>query len=130
MAHFTSYDRAKLACHQTGSGPPLVCLPGGPGQAPGYLGDLGGLGRSLELILPDTRGTGDSEVATDPAAYRCDRIARDLEALRAELGLERMDLLGHSAGGNVACLRGGAPGADRPPDPAHPQRARARPDVH
>ena len=42
MAHFTSYDGAKLAFHRTGSGPPLVCLPGGPGRAPGYLGDLGG----------------------------------------------------------------------------------------
>lgn len=112
MAHFTSYDGAKLAYHRAGSGPPLVCLPGGPGQLPGYLGDLGGLGRSRELILPDTRGTGDSEVAADPAAYRCDRIARDVEALRAELGLERMDLLGHSAGGNVA-LRYAA---------AHPER--------
>ena len=102
--HFTSYDGAKLAFRRTGSGPPLVCLPGGPGQAPGYLGNLGGLDRSRELILPDTRGTGDSEVPADPAAYRCDRIARDVEALRAELGLEQVDLLGHSAGANVALL--------------------------
>jgi proline iminopeptidase len=43
-------------------------------------------------------------VPADPAAYRCDRIARDVEALRAGLGLERMDLLGHSAGANVALL--------------------------
>jgi pimeloyl-ACP methyl ester carboxylesterase len=104
MAHFTSYDGAKLAFHRTGSGPPLVCLPGGPGRGPGYLGDLGGLGRSRELILPDTRGTGDSEVPADLAAYRCDLIARDVEALRADLGLDRIDLLGHSAGGNVALL--------------------------
>ena len=34
MAHFTSYDGAKLAFRRTGSGPPLVCLPGGPGQSP------------------------------------------------------------------------------------------------
>ena len=34
MAHFTSYDGAKLAFHRTGSGPPLVCLPGGPGRPP------------------------------------------------------------------------------------------------
>jgi pimeloyl-ACP methyl ester carboxylesterase len=104
MAHWYSYDGAKLAFHRTGSGPPLVCLPGGPGRAPGYLGDLGGLGHSRELILPDTRGTGDSEVPADPAAYRCDRIARDVEALRADLGLDQMDLLAHSAGGNVALL--------------------------
>ena len=89
-------------------------MPGGPGRSPGYLGDLGGLGRSRELILPDIRGTGDSEVPADPAAYRCDRIARDVEALRAGLGLERMDLLGHSAGGNVALLYAAA----------HPERIR------
>jgi pimeloyl-ACP methyl ester carboxylesterase len=102
MAHFTSYDGTKLAFRRTGAGHPLVCLPGGPGRTPDYLGDLGGLGGSRELILPDTRGTGASEAPVDPATYRCDRLARDVEALRAELGLERIDLLGHSAGGNVA----------------------------
>ena len=112
--HFTSYDGARLAYRRAGSGPPLVCVPGGPGRSPRYLGDLGGLGRSRELILPDTRGTGDSEVPADPAAYRCDRIARDVEALRAGLGLERMDLLAHSAGGNVALLYAAA----------HPERIR------
>ena len=112
--HFTSYDGARLAYRRAGSGPPLVCVPGGPGRSPRYLGDLGGLGRSRELILPDIRGTGDSEVPADPAAYRCDRIARDVEALRAGLGLERMDLLGHSAGGNVALLYAAA----------HPERIR------
>lgn len=56
--HFTSYDGARLAYLRAGSGPPLVCVPGGPGRSPCYLGDLGGLGRSRELILPDIRGTG------------------------------------------------------------------------
>jgi proline iminopeptidase len=112
--HFTSYDGARLSYRRAGSGPPLVCVPGGPGRSPRYLGDLGGLGHSRELILPDIRGTGDSEVPADPGAYRCDRIARDVEALRAGLGLERMDLLGHSAGGNVALLYAAA----------HPERIR------
>jgi pimeloyl-ACP methyl ester carboxylesterase len=103
MAQFTSYDGTKLAFRRAGAGRPLVCLPGGPGRTPDYLGDLGGLGGSRELILPDTRGTGESAVPADPATtYRCDRLARDVEALRAELGLERIDLLGHSAGGSVA----------------------------
>ena len=102
MAQFTSYDGTKLAFRRAGAGRPLVCLPGGPGRTPSYLGDLGGLGAWRELILPDTRGTGESAVPADPAAYRCDRLARDVEALRAELGLERIDLLGHSAGGSVA----------------------------
>lgn len=102
MAQFTSYDGTRLAFRRAGAGRPLVCLPGGPGRTPGYLGDLGGLGAWRELILPDTRGTGESAVPADPATYRYDRLARDVEALRAELGLERIDLLGHSAGGNVA----------------------------
>jgi pimeloyl-ACP methyl ester carboxylesterase len=103
MAQFTSYDGTKLAFRRAGAGRPLVCLPGGPGRTPDYLGDLGGLGGSRELILPDTRGTGESAVPADPATtYRCDRLAHDVEALRAELGLERIDLLGHSAGGSVA----------------------------
>ncbi len=104
MAQFTSYDGTKLAFRRAGAGRPLVCLPGGPGRTPDYLGDLGGLGDSRELILPDTRGTGESAVPADLATYRRDRLARDVEALRAELGLERIDLLGHSAGGSVALL--------------------------
>jgi pimeloyl-ACP methyl ester carboxylesterase len=104
MPQFTSYDGTKLAFRRAGSGRPLVCLPGGPGRTPDYLGDLGGLGAWRELILPDTRGTGDSAVPADPSTYRCDRLARDVEALRAELGLERLDLLGHSAGGSLALV--------------------------
>jgi pimeloyl-ACP methyl ester carboxylesterase len=108
MAQFTSYDGTKLAFRRAGAGRPLVCLPGGPGRTPDYLGDLGGLGARRELILPDTRGTGESAVPADPATYRGDRLARDVEALRAELGLEQFDLLGHSAGGSVALLYAGA----------------------
>jgi pimeloyl-ACP methyl ester carboxylesterase len=81
-----------------------ACLPGGPGRTPDYLGSLGGLDADRELILPDTRGTGESAAPADPASYRSDQLARDVEGLRAELGLERIDLLGHSAGGTVAML--------------------------
>ena len=54
--------------------------------------------------MPDTRGTGASGDADDPATYRCDRLVDDVEALRAHLGLSSMDLLGHSAAGNLADL--------------------------
>ena len=104
MAHFTSWDGTRLGYRRSGRGRPLVCLPGGPGRTPDYLGDLGGLAGARELILPDTRGTGESAEPSDPGTFRCDRLARDVEALRAELGLARMDLLAHSAAGNVALL--------------------------
>ncbi|WP_456244729.1 alpha/beta fold hydrolase [Longispora urticae] len=87
-----------------GSGPPLVCVPGGPGQAVEYLADLGGLSAHRTLVLLDNRGTGASDVPTDPATYRVDRLAEDIEALRAHLGLGRMDLFGHSASGGTCMV--------------------------
>ncbi|ACZ00339.1 alpha/beta fold hydrolase [Thermomonospora curvata] len=104
MIRFPSYDGAHLAVHPTvQGGPPLVCLPGGPGRASRYLGDLGGLSRHRRLLRLDLRGSGYS-ASGDPAGYRCDRMVADVEALRVHLGLERMDLLAHSAAGNLALL--------------------------
>jgi len=104
MPTFRSYDGTTLAYHVEGSGPVLVCQPGGPGRASAYLGDLGGLTRAYTVVRLDSRGTGDSEVPSDPATYRMDALVQDLEALRAQLGLETMTLLGHSAGANVVTL--------------------------
>jgi pimeloyl-ACP methyl ester carboxylesterase len=104
MPTFSAPDGTTLAYHQDGDGPPLLCLPGGPMQDSVYLGDLGGLTAHRTLIRLDLRGTGRSAVPADSASYRCDRLVGDVEALRAELGLERVDLLGHSAGANLAVL--------------------------
>ncbi|MGV9990186.1 alpha/beta fold hydrolase [Streptomyces sp. NPDC003374] len=130
MDFFTSYDGTALACHTAGDGgaPAVVCLPGGPMQDSAYLGDLGGPGEPggqggpggpggpsgpgrpgglsahRRLIRLDLRGTGRSATPEDPATYRCDRLVGDVEALREHLGLDRMDLLAHSAGANLAAL--------------------------
>ncbi|MFF9060481.1 alpha/beta fold hydrolase [Streptomyces sp. NPDC014882] len=104
MPIFTAPDGTPLAYHVRGEGEPLVVLPGGPMRASEYLGDLGGLAARRRLILLDLRGTGDSSAPADPATYRCDRQVEDVEALRVHLGLERMDLLAHSAGGSLALL--------------------------
>ncbi|MXM65984.1 alpha/beta fold hydrolase [Streptomyces sp. HUCO-GS316] len=104
MPTFTAPDGTVLAYHVRGEGDPLLVLPGGPMWASTYLGDLGGLDAHRRLILLDLRGTGDSEVPADPTSYRCDRLVDDVEALRVHLGLERMDLLAHSAGGSLAML--------------------------
>jgi pimeloyl-ACP methyl ester carboxylesterase len=104
MATFDGADGTRLAYHRAGEGDPLICLPGGPMQASAYLGDLGGLSAHHSLVLVDLRGTGESAVPADPTTYRCDRLVDDVEALRAHLGRDRIDLLGHSAGGALAVL--------------------------
>ncbi len=104
MPTFTAPDGTELAYHLRGEGEPLVVLPGGPMRASVYLGDLGGLTAHRRLVLLDLRGTGDSGVPADPATYRCDHMVDDVEALRAHMGLEHMDLLAHSAAGSLAIL--------------------------
>ncbi|MBB5075038.1 alpha/beta fold hydrolase [Nonomuraea endophytica] len=101
---FTADDGTALARHEFGQGEPLVCLPGGPMSASSYLGDLGGLSADRRLVMLDLRGTGGSAVPEDTSTYRCDRLVPDVEALRRHLGLERLDLLAHSAGANLAVL--------------------------
>jgi pimeloyl-ACP methyl ester carboxylesterase len=115
LSSFASYDGTKLAYSEVGSGPPLLCIPGGPGRASAYLEDLGGLAEDRTLVLLDNRATGRSEVPADPSTLRFDRLAEDLEALRAHLGLETADVLGHSAGTVVTQVWASA----------HPERVRA-----
>lgn len=102
MSSFRAGDGTRLAYIEAGQGRPLLCLPGGPGRAGAYLEDLGGLSADRTLVVLDARATGRSEVPADPATLRFDSLAEDVEALRAHLGLETADVLGHSAGAVVA----------------------------
>jgi pimeloyl-ACP methyl ester carboxylesterase len=104
VATFESTDGTRLAYHRAGDGPPLICLPGGPMFFSDYLGDLGGLSVRRGLVRLDLRGTGDSATPAETSSYRCDRQVDDVEALRAHLGLDRLDLVGHSAGATLALL--------------------------
>lgn len=104
MPTYSAPDGTLLAYETQGEGDPVVCIPGGPMQTPAYLGDLGGLSKHRRLVLPDLRGTGRSAVPEDRTSYRCDRQVDDVEALREHLGLDRIDLLAHSAGANLATL--------------------------
>ena len=93
MATFTSYDGINLNYDVLGvPGEAVVCLPGGPLRASRYLGDLGGLDAYRELVLLEL------------PSKRVDRIVADIEALRAHLGRDRLDLLAHSGAANLALL--------------------------
>jgi pimeloyl-ACP methyl ester carboxylesterase len=103
MPHYRSYDDAALVYRLLGpSSSPLVCLAGGPGRDAAYLGNLGGLDRSYRLLIPDSRGTGNSPPSDDPDRYAFPALAQDLEALRAHLDLERFALFAHGAAAATA----------------------------
>jgi proline iminopeptidase len=102
MPSLRTGDGRALAWREAGSGPPLVCHPGGPGCSGRYFGGLPELADERTLIVLDPRGTGDSDRPADGSAYDLEDYAADLEALREHLGLERIDVLGHSHGGFVA----------------------------
>lgn len=106
MPHFTSYDGTELAYRVVGAPgrdrQPLVCLAGGPARDAAYLGDLGGLSAHRSLVIPDSRGTGSSPPAGDPAAYSFPRLAEDLEHLRRALDCDRFALLAHDAAAATA----------------------------
>ncbi|HUQ58688.1 alpha/beta hydrolase [Lentzea sp.] len=96
MGTFTTSDGVGLAYHGEADDP-VICVPGGPMQASSYLGGL----PIADAIRLDLRGTGESDEAGD---YRVDRQVDDVEALRRHLGLDRIRLFGHSAGGTLAVL--------------------------
>ena len=100
----TARDGTQLAVHTVGAGAPVLCVPGGPGRASAYLENLGGLDATHTLHLLDSRGSGDSELPGDRGSLAFPRLADDVEDVRAALGLEPADVLGHSAGCPVAAL--------------------------
>ena len=85
-----------------GPGTPLVVVNGGPGFDHTYLhcSDCWDrLARDRKVVFYDQRGNGRSgDLKADQSCTLADQIA-DLEALRARLGFEKMELLGHSWGG-------------------------------
>ena len=91
----------RLAYHVYGEGSPVIAIPGGPGFSHTYL-RMPELERRLRMIYLDNIGTGDSERLPDPTLYSRASDVANLEELRKHLELDRLTLLGHSAGGFIA----------------------------
>jgi pimeloyl-ACP methyl ester carboxylesterase len=104
MPSVPTSDGRALFYDVRGDGDLLVCHPGGPGFSGAYLSELGGLARFRALVRLDPRGTGGSDPPGSPDAYALDDYVADLDRLQDHLGIERMDLLGHSHGSLVALL--------------------------
>ena len=91
----------RLAWRSLGGGPALVLVNGYAATAadwdPTLLGALAG---SFELICPDNRGVGDSQLG-DPGELSIEAMAGDLVLLLDALGLDEASFVGWSMGGFV-----------------------------
>jgi pimeloyl-ACP methyl ester carboxylesterase len=91
------YDRA-------GSGPPALLLHGWPGDRGDYRELVPLLAGSLDVVVPDLRGFGDSDKHdADPAEqYNAVAQARSLAGMIEELELVRPVVVGYDVGSRIA----------------------------
>ncbi len=100
---YVDVQGARLFYTTFGSGEPVVVIHGGPGLDHSYLlPQMNVLAHGHELIYYDQRASGESTGSVDSVSITPARFVDDLETLRKALGLEKMNLLGHSWGGLVA----------------------------
>ncbi len=82
-----------------GEGPALFLIHGIGASRHSWDGVVAALKHKHRIIAYDLRGHGKSPVPAPP--YTLDDLVVDLEALRAELGIERAHFAGHSLGGMI-----------------------------
>ena len=103
MATFTTSDGVDLRYEVVGQGSVVVfACQGGPSNISDTLAkDLMPLATDCTLVFHDYRGSGQSQNAS-PETYTFERLADDLDELRAHLGYDTIAVLAHSMGGFIA----------------------------
>ncbi|NNE98114.1 MAG: alpha/beta hydrolase [Pyrinomonadaceae bacterium] len=96
--YFTTDDRTtKIYVREIGIGEPFIVIHGGFGAEHSYLIEaVRGLRSKHRFIFYDQRGSLRSPTA--PENISVDKHVADIESLRRALGLEQINLLGHSMG--------------------------------
>lgn len=100
---FITSDKVKIYYDIQGKGEPWIFIHGGPGAWSYNFQALGG--KSLEdfmkVIYFDQRGCGRSS-GDENSDYSIDRIVKDIDELRQELKLNKVNIIAHSFGGIFA----------------------------
>ncbi len=100
---FVNANGVMIYYEEFGKGQPLMILHGGPGASHDYfLPYLLPLAKENKLVFIDERGSGQSQRLEDSALYTVGNMVEDVEAVRKDLGLGKMSLMGHSYGGVLA----------------------------
>lgn len=100
-----SIGDTKLFVRRLGSGDPLIVIHGGPGLNHDYfLPYVDELSLNNQLIYYDQRYCGRSEPNLEQDKIDIRQFVEDIEKLRQSLGLNKINLLGHSFGAHL-CFR-------------------------
>ncbi|MGW0758673.1 alpha/beta fold hydrolase [Streptomyces sp. NPDC002814] len=100
METVTTDDGVRLWASRSGRGAPLVLCHGGPGLWDMFEDVAALLADTATVVRWDQRGCGRSERCAGP--WTTERFVADLDAVRRHYGLDRMALLGHSWGAQLA----------------------------
>lgn len=98
----------------TPKGTPVVLLHGGPGFSSFYLKPFEDLGDDRQVVRYDQLGGGKSDKITDTTMFTIEHFVRELDSLRAHLGVTKWHVFGHSWG-TILAIEG-------PPCPSRPCR--------
>jgi pimeloyl-ACP methyl ester carboxylesterase len=103
MPFVLSDDDCEIYYETIGSGPTIVFASGFMGITDIWRHQIEVLSSHFRCVAFDTRGAGRSDKPLPRIAYGVDRHAADLGTILDHLGADRIVLIGHSMGGNVAC---------------------------
>ncbi|QLC26380.1 alpha/beta fold hydrolase [Parasphingopyxis algicola] len=97
--HKIDVGDAELHVEISGIGPPLLLLAGLGGRGAFWRNQVEAFAQTHRLIVPDHRGCGSS--TRGKCVTGIDHMASDILALIDALGLQSIDLVGHSTGGAI-----------------------------
>lgn len=102
--NFIDINGIKLFTKSAGSGIPLLIIHGGPGLSHDYLEPqlIELLANNYKLIFFDQRASGRSSGVEDTAQITMTQFVDDFESIRKHLGINKINVLGHSFGGLLA----------------------------
>lgn len=102
--NFIKVNDYQLYVDLIGEGEPIVFLHGGPGSEHRFfLPHMVPLSKKFKLVFYDQRGCGKSDLSENDQ-YSMKNEVENLEALRIQLGFEKMNLFGESWGSILALL--------------------------
>jgi proline-specific peptidase len=105
---FVSFRGYRTWCRIVGDGEeggrlPVLFLHGGPGATHDYLEPLEAMAqKGRRAIFYDQIGCGKSDLPDDPSLWRVETFVDELDAVRDQLGLDRLHIFGNSWGGMLA----------------------------